>query len=374
MKILIVCHYFRPHPGGIEVVVENQAKALAEAGQTVHIVTSACGAKPGAQQLEEYGIRRVPAWNYFEDRMGAVFPIFSPSLLMHTYKGVKCTDVVHAHDAFYLSSLAVAFWTRMLGKPLILTQHVDMVPHPKKVVNFVQKVVYATTGKFIWSSSSKIIVLNSRVRDFLIHKGVDPSKIVFLPNGVDIEAFSPVNQKQKQTMRKKYTLPKDKVLALFVGRFVPKKGFTKLLQLAPIENLDIVFAGGYAPSGHSRPDHHFLGPVSRTDAPDVFRMCDIFILPSEGEGFPVTVQEAMATGLPVVTTDDPAYEMYNFDRKHIILIERTTRYIAKALQTLSCDAPARLRMSRYSRAYATNNIAWNVHIEKLLTMYKELLA
>src|ERR1019366_454774 len=146
--------------------------------------------------------------------------------------------------------------------------------------------------------------------------------------------------------------PQDKMLALFVGRFVPKKGFAKLLRLQPIENLDIVYAGGHAPIGFLRADHHFLGPVSRLDMPDVFKMCDIFILPSQGEGFPVTVQEAMASGLPVVTTDDPAYQPYSLNSKLIDLINPSVDSIDATLKNLVLNHKKRQLMSKYSREFA----------------------
>jgi glycosyltransferase involved in cell wall biosynthesis len=374
MKIAIFVSYLPPHVGGIEVVAENQIKALAAKHQEVTVITSACGSKLGLEKYDYYEVRRIAAWNYFEEKMGAVFPLFSPSLMWHSYKAVKNADIVHAHDAFYLTSLSAAFWARVLRKPLIITQHVDMIPHPSPVVNLAQKLVYSTTGRFILHSSSKIIVLNSRVKSFLINKGINESNIRFLPNGLDTAAFSPTTVKQKRLLRKKYNLPQDKILALYVGRFVPKKGFTKLLRIKPIQNLDLVFAGGNRPTGHTRNDHHFLGAVGRPSIPDVFRMCDIFILPSEGEGFPVTVQEAMASGLLIATTDDPAYEPYALHRAHIELIEPTSAGIYHALTRLIARFNERDKTSTYVRNYAIEHFGLEANADKLIDIYEHVLS
>jgi D-inositol-3-phosphate glycosyltransferase len=370
MKVAVFVSYLPPHIGGIEVIAEGQIKGLAESGQTITVITSACGSKAGLSKYDGYELRRIPAWNYFEEKMGAVFPIYLPSLFWYSYKAVKSSDIVHAHDAFYLTSFTAAFWARVLRRPLILTQHVDLVPHSSKVVALVQKVAYATTGRFILRSARKIIVLNSRVRDFLIDKGVDKSKIVFLPNGIDTEVFSPATNDERSAIRRKYSLPEDKVLALFMGRFVPKKGFTTLFSLKTIPNLELVFAGGHAPINHTRSDQHFLGPITRDQVPDVFKMCDIFVLPSLGEGFPVTVQEAMASGLPIITTDDPAYDLYGLDRSRVKLIEPSIRMLSAALRSIVEDPKLRLQMGRYSREYALSNFHIKTHVNDLKSLFR----
>ena len=370
IKVAVFVSYMPPHIGGIEVAVEGQIKALVESGQTITAITSACGSEPGLSKYDGYELRRIPAWNYFEEKMGAVFPIYLPSLFWYGYKAVKSSDIVHAHDAFYLTSLTAAFWARVLRRPLILTQHVDIVPHSNKLVTLAQKVAYATTGRFILRSTKKIIVLNSRVRNFLIAQGVDKSKIIFLPNGIDTEVFSPATNDERSALRRKYGLPQDKVLALFVGRFVPKKGFATLLNLETMDNLDFVFAGGHAPVNHTRSDQHFLGPITRAEAPDIFKMCDIFVLPSLGEGFPVTVQEAMASGLPIITTDDPAYDLYELDDSRVKLTEPSIRMLSIALRSIIEDRKLRLEMGRYSREYALSNFHIKARINDLISHYR----
>lgn len=374
MKIVIFASYLSPHIGGIEVVSESEAKAFVEAGQTVSVVTSSCGAKSGISIVNGYNLRRIPAWNFFEEKLNAAFPIFSPSLFWHSYKVVRESDIVHVHDAFYLTSLAGAFWARILHKPLVLTQHVGLIHHPKKIIRLAQKITYATTGKFIIRSSNKTIVLNSRVRDFLIDKRADQSKIIFLPNSIDTTLFLPSTKQEKIALRQKYSLPEDKTLALFVGRFVHKKGFTKLTALKPINSLAFVFVGGNAPTDDTREDHFFLGKISRDDIADIFKLCDIFVLPSEGEGFPVTVQEAMASGLPVITTDDPAYLPYRFNHDLIMLIEPTTPKIIKVIKDLLTDLKKQKIMGMYSREYALKNFDLGTHTKKLLGIYAEAIS
>jgi glycosyltransferase involved in cell wall biosynthesis len=374
LNIAIFVHYTPPHIGGIEVVASRQARSLAAAGENVTMITSACGAAPGLTGPPNYRVRRVRAWNYFEERWHAVFPIFAPSLIWHSFRAVRRADVVHAHDSFYLTSLAAALWARVLSKPLILTQHVDMVPHPNQLIMLVQRIIYSTTGKFIRRSSRQVIVLNSRVADFVAGKGVRESEIKFLPNGVDAGQFSPTTEQEKAALRARHGLPQDKVLALFVGRFVPKKGFEKLFELSPIENLELVFVGGQAPPGYSRDDQHFLGIIDPEDMPDIYRLCDVFVLPSEGEGFPATAQEAMASGLAVIMTDDPAYEMYHLDRSLVKLVDPNVESIGAALRSTVGDPELRQAMAAYSRLYTLKNFELASNVADLISIYRKHVA
>ncbi|MGJ0151748.1 glycosyltransferase family 4 protein [Streptomyces sp. CH8.1] len=79
--------------------------------------------------------------------------------------------------------------------------------------------------------------------------------------------------------------------------------------------------------------------LSAEDLADAYRACDVFALPSTAEGFPLTVQEAMASGLPVVTTDDPGYAPYGLDRGVALLVPRTVPALRAALDGLVADPP-----------------------------------
>lgn len=374
MRIVIFVSYMPPHVGGIEVVAQGQAAALAQAGHTVTVVTSACRARAGTFKENGYTIIRIPAWNFFEEKMNAPFPIFSPALLWKSYKAIRAADVVHAHDAFYATSFAAAFWAVILRRPLAVTQHVDLIPHPKFIVRLAQKIIYATTGSFILLTAKKVIYLNSRVSEFLAGMSVKKERLQFLPNGHDMSTFKPVIARQKKVLRKKYGLPEDKMLALFVGRFVPKKGFRTLIELPLISGLDLVFVGGQAPANRAASaNHHFLGVIDHANISDMYKLADVFVLPSQGEGFPVTVQEAMASGLAVITTNDPAYNIYGLKDDQIMLIEPSHANLTNALQTLKNDYSLCQTLAKNASNYAHKFFSKHNNTSKLVALYEEIL-
>ncbi len=369
-RIVIVSHYYPPHLGGIEIVAKNQAELLASVGYDVTVVTSKVSANEQEYSKKNLLITRVNSWNLFE-RMGVPFPIFSPRLLFVLLKHIKNTDVVHIHDAFYISSIVATYCAWHYKKPLVLTQHVEMVNHPSSFVMLVQRIVYATTGALIFHLSSKIITLNDRVERFLTSRGVDGAKLVELSNGTDLSLFHPINPDKKIELRKKYGLSPDKKIVLFVGRFVPKKGFDKLLA-AQSEEYQIVFVGGGVP-GESNDKVVFRGKLSQAQVAEMYQAADIFALPSDGEGFPLSVQEAMASGLPIITTNDEAYGRYNFDKRYITLLDNSaSETLRETISEIIRDDVRRQEMAQYSKQYAEDNFSWDTFLSKLTNLYDVL--
>jgi len=189
------------------------------------------------------------------------------------------------------------------------------------------------------------------------------------PTGIDTDRFHPATAEDKQRLRRTLELPEHGVLALFVGRFVPKKGYDELLR-ATGEGYTLVLAGGPTPPGFSdRAGIVFVGCRTQDQLADLYRACDLFVLPSESEGFPLTVQEAMASGLPVITSDDPGYGIYQLDRNRVAFIRPTVPEIRSTLERLAADGALRGRMARYSSSIAASRFSWLEHVRTVEQMY-----
>jgi len=370
-KIVIVCHYYSPHTGGIEMVAQNQAEGLVALGNSVTVVTSKVQRNETSGRVHGVMVRRVRALNILEKR-AVPFPIFSPSLLFVMFRAVKRADVVHVHDVFYISSWTAALAARVYRKPLILTQHVDMINHPSALVIGIQKVVYATAGSFIFRSSKKVLVINDRTRRFVVSQGVSEAKIQFCFNGVDTQLFQPSTAAERQKARQKLGLPLDKKIVLFIGRYVPKKGFKKMLA-ARDAAYQLVFVGGDTPKG-AYPGAQFLGILPHRELATVYRAADIFALPSSDEGFPLTLQEAMAGGLPIITSDDAGYASYGLDRKLVCLLKNpTSKSIRAAILRLIKDQAHLRKMATYSRSYAVDTFSLALDVANLDQLYDSVM-
>jgi glycosyltransferase involved in cell wall biosynthesis len=368
LRVLLVSHYYPPHLGGIENVVRAEADGLARRGHAVTVLTS--GPRNAVERVNGVRVVRIAAWNGLERRAGVPFPVLGPRLLPAALRLTGTADVVHVHDCLYPTSWAARLAAARHRRPYLLTQHVGLVRHPSALVRGVQHGVYGTAGRALLRGARAVITLNASVADFARAHGARPERMRHLANGVDTALFRPsAGAGERALARKRLGLPADRVLVLFVGRPVPKKGYDLLLRAAG-PGRELVVAGEPGPAA---PGVHQLGPLPPERLAEAYRACDVFALPSTAEGFPLTVQEAMASGLPVVTTDDPGYAPYGLDREGVALLPRDAGALRRELDALAGDENRRARMGLYAREYATRAFSWEEHVSALVRYYREAL-
>lgn len=368
-RALIVSAYAEPHLGGVEVVVAQQARTLAALGRAVTVITSRCVPRTARhEQLDGFEIVRVPAWNGLEDGKGVPLPIWSPSAFLKLARLVRNTDVVYVHDVYHGSSIAAAIMAKSLRRPLFLTQHVAMVDHNAAAVRFIQNVVYSSVARLLWRWATAITVYNPIVQGFIAGKGAPATKIKLIDNGIDTAKFRPGEPSEAVGTRSKYGLPADVPVVLFVGRLVPKKGVDKLIEARGPE-YHIALAGpGNIPD--DRPAGvTFLGAVGRDELLSLYQASDIFSLPAVGEMLTLAMQEAMACGLPVVTTNDDSYAKYGFDPVGIALVSSEPGALRSAFLDILRDQPRRQFMRAYSRQLAEERFDWHKNASRLESDY-----
>jgi len=126
-------------------------------------------------------------------------------------------------------------------------------------------------------------------------------------NGIDTELFT-LDADQQQA-RVKIGLPADKQVVLFVGRFIRKKGLPILQALAPRFPQVLWLLVGSGPEDPAQwgcSNVRVAGRVAHAHLADYYRAADLLLLPSSSEGFPLVVQEALACGLGVLSTEEVA--------------------------------------------------------------------
>ncbi|MEJ0085355.1 MAG: glycosyltransferase family 4 protein [Pseudomonadota bacterium] len=366
---LLVAHHYPPHVGGLELVVERQAQSLAENGYRVVVLTSRSGSAARADEPRA-GIEliRLSCAHFFEKRFFIPFPLFSPRLVPAAWKQLKRADVVHIHDVFYMSSWIVAALAFIARKPFLLTQHVALVDHPSRFVMWVQRLVYATVGRWIFAHARSIVAYNENVRAFLRSRRVPEERVLVLANGIDTALFRPASANERRDIRGRCELPQDRPLVLFVGRLVEKKGYQILLD-AKSAAFDLVFVGpGDVPAAGRVPGVHWLGALNQAQTAEIYRACDVFAFPAIGEIFTLAMQEAMASGLPVVTTDDPAYAG-SIVSGQVVLAERRADAFRRAIQDLLADPGALRAIGTRGRELAARHFDWHANFGRMLTIY-----
>lgn len=369
MKILIVTHYFKPHIGGIEIVAYNQAKELVKKGHEVTIVTSKLNREKAVEQKEGIRIVRVTAWNLFEKKFDVPYPIFSPRLISTINKEIKGNEIIHAHGALYLGSFISSLFARIYKKPFLVTEHVGFVKYKSSIINFVEKIAFSTIGKITLDRSQKVLVLNKNTKNFL--ESLTHKPIAYLANGVDTNLFKPASAQAKILLRKKYNFPLNRKLVLFVGRFVQKKGVDLLIE-AKTPEFDLVLVGqGNLPKNAENTKGIFvLNSLPQENLAEIYQACDVFVLPSSSEGFPLSLQEAMASGLPIVSLEESITTKY--DKKEFAsFIQLSSFDIKETVSKLLNDNTLRRSMSTVARKVAVAEFSWTKHATLFLGYTKE---
>lgn len=162
---------------------------------------------------------------------------------------------------------------------------------------------------------SAYIALNSGVVEELIKSGVEPERIVEISNGVPLQEYQPPTREEKVRARRQWSLPREKFLIGFSGRFVTRKRLDLLIEavkttppgkrptLVLLGHVDETFGDSFSPASHL--DEDVLWLPSQHDVRTYYHALDCYVSASEAEGMPNSVLEAMASGLPVVLSDIP---------------------------------------------------------------------
>ena len=203
-------------------------------------------------------------------------------------------DVVYAH--FFTNAFIAIGALASYNKPIFAAigeyLHID-----------IRRAYYKP--EFYSKTISKIagfVAVSPQIRDKLLSLGISEEKIVVRPNGVNFNAFF---QRNKDEMRKKYKLPLDKKLIIFVGRFYKDKGPKKLLEAVErIDGARLVFVGSGEEELRSE-KIVFKDRVPSNQVPELLSAADVFVLPTLHEGSCNAIVEAMACGLPIVSSDIP---------------------------------------------------------------------
>lgn len=308
MKVLIGSAYFESHRGGIEIVAGRLARELRTRGVDVTWLASDASPPPDAKAGAGKALP-VSAWNITERRFGVPLPLPGPAGLAAIWREVASSDAVLLHDSLYPTNVAAMLAAWRLGKPVVLVQHIGMVPYKNPVPRVLMTLANRFLGRPMLAAANQVVFIAERVKQHLSgQRFAAPPLLIF--NGVDTGVFRPPGPGfDRGRARAALGLPMEGPLVLFVGRFVEKKGLAAIEHLArssPHSTIALAGWGPLDPRDWKLANVRVLSGLQGASLVPLYRSADVLILPSTGEGFPLVVQEALACGLPVICGTETA--------------------------------------------------------------------
>jgi len=294
-------------------------------------------------------------------------------------------NLIHAHFA-YSEGFVGLLAKRRTSKPLVVTVHgYDILVEPsvryrirldlrfdtivRKVLNEADAVITASRATF--NECSKIVRKTGKVH--------------LVPYGVDIEKFNP--SLDGSQMKKRLNID-DHVKVVFTLRaHEPKYGIEYLLRAASLlKRKDVIFViggDGSLSSYHKRlavdlgikEKTIFVGKIPHNYVPYYYAMSDIVVVPSLQEAFGLVVSEAMACGKPVIGTKVGGIPDQIVDGYNGFLVQpKNSSEIAEKIMWLIDNPEEAKRMGLNGRKIVEEKFDINKRIEKIISLYRELLS
>lgn len=365
MRVLLVSANYRPSVGGIERYVEILAHALAEHGHRVTV--AACRTDGGPREEQDGGVRivRIPATDVLDSVLNVPYPLPEPLSASRTLRRlIGEVDVVNVQDAIYATSALALSLARRRGVPSVLTQHVAFVPQRRRALDALQRAAIASVGRSA-RLATRIVSYNPAVAEWACRTWGLP-EVRVLPPGVP--AAPEVNRDE---VRHEFGLPADAFVALFTGRDVAKKGLDLFLA-ARDPAFELVAVTDRLAS--SAPHGSRILPFVE---PELFGRLlgsvDAFVLPSEGEGFPLALQEALVAGVPCVVAPTPGYDRY-LRTGEVILVDREPESIRQAISRLAADEQFRRGQAARAREAGLREFGVNGFCAAYEQIYAEAIS
>lgn len=233
----------------------------------------------------------------------------------------------------------------------------------------------ANWEKKAFQKAKVLVAVSNNVSKDLLDIGVPSTSIRVIPNGIDLQEFTPGDAD-----RKKWGLPENVTLALFAGDIrTPRKNLDTVLHaLVQVPELHLVVVGSTEGSPYLQLAKqldltkrvHFLG--HRRDISEIMRAADFLVFPSRYETFGLVVIEAMASGLPVITASTTGAAELVTPECGIVLPESDdTQALVEALSSLSKDPKKRHYMGKAAREVAQQH-SWANMAQTYLDLFEEL--
>ncbi|MBP0450867.1 glycosyltransferase family 1 protein [Kitasatospora sp. RG8] len=378
MRVAIVTESFPPEVNGVAHSVLRTAEHLVRRGHQPLVITPApargadCpphtfGAGPAAAELPVVRVPSVPLPGYPQVRIALPGRQLTAAVAGHR------PDLVHLASPFVLGARGMQAAAR-LGVPAVAVYQTDLAgyAHAYRAGRRLGEAAAWHRIRTIHRAAARTLAPSTPAAQDLTAHGVP--RVQLWPRGVDSVRFHP---RHRDEALHRTLAPGGEVLVGYVGRLAPEKRVDLLAAASALPGVRVVVIGdGPSAAGlrAAMPGAVFLGRRTGDDLARCFATLDVFVHTGPLETFCQTIQEAMASGVPVI---GPAVggplDLVAHHRTGLLVPPRDGAAVARAVGTLAADAALRARYGNAGRAEVTAR-TWEAVGDLLLRHYAEVLA
>jgi 1,2-diacylglycerol 3-alpha-glucosyltransferase len=381
MKILFISDVYFPRINGVSTSIETFRHELRSLGHTVHLIAPDY---PGSSS-DESDIMRVPSRQLPFDPEDRLMKF--NWVMEHLEK--LCNehyDIIHIQTPFVAHYLGTKL-SRLLDIPCIETYHTFFEEYLHHYIPFVPKAMMGSVARRFsrhqGNSLDGMVVPSRPMMEVLRNYGVTTHAEV-IPTGLEPESFVPGNGDE---FRKKYGIAQDRPMLLFVGRVAHEKNIGFLLHVADRVRKDIpkvlLLIAGAGPAREGL-EHDadklglsdnvmFIGYLDRhTELNNCYHSADIFVFSSRTETQGLVLLEAMAQGVPVVSTAEMGTRDVLREGVGVWIAEEELEDFSGKVIMMLGDIGVRARLGEAGREYAHG---WSAskQAERMLDFYQFII-
>lgn len=367
MRVAVVSESFLPTVNGVTTSVLRVLDHLAEHGHEAIVICPEAGAP---EEYAGFRIHQVPSIAYRQ------FPVGLPSPQVQRILSRFEPDVLHAASPFFLGAQAIAAANRV-GVPSVAVYQTD-------VAGFARRNGLGMTAAIAWKyvrwvhEGADVTLVPSSASEYdLREAGV--RRLARWGRGVDLERYHPNNRRLPAAVALRERLsPDGEIVVGYVGRVAPEKQVERLRVLAGLPGVSVAIVGdGPAREVVERELHGvpttWLGRLGGAELGAAYAAFDVFVHTGTEETFGQTVQEAHASGLPVIAPRAGGpIDLVEHGVDGLLFPPSADRALRAAVAMLAADAPLRLRMGEAGRRRVLGR-GWDVLCSELIGHYERVI-
>jgi UDP-glucose:(heptosyl)LPS alpha-1,3-glucosyltransferase len=381
MKIAIIRKKYTFH-GGAEGFSSGFIKKLADEGHEIHIFAIKWGTDSSHGNVHFHKVPAITLVSFVRDFTFAVSTFFLLRRKRRYFDIIQSHDKTLYQDIYRAGDGCHIDWLQQRWKKTGLAGKISMILNPYHWLILGMERMILRGHRF-----KKVIAISEMVkRNVMHHYGVSPNDIEVIYNGVDLDRFNPENRvKYRRDIRERYGMTDKDFVILFVGSGFERKGVKYLLQAVESvpEPVTVMIVGkgrkpSLSPHGNGESFQRkqkiiFCGP--QKDIEQYYAAADIFVFPTMYEPFGNVHLEALASGLPVITTKNSGAAEIIVDGEQGVVIDRPED-VASISEKMNYFLQHRGRlesMSSNARKLA-EEFSNERHIGKVLELYGRIVS